>query len=64
VNQTPARRQSSPVEAASRIASGQTGWLSIGFVAAASYDLLPAIVRAFRQRSPGVELTLSEMSTA
>ena len=52
------------VEAASRIASGKTGWLSIGFVAASSYDLMPAIVRAFRQRSPEVELTLSEMSTA
>ena len=52
------------IEAASRVAHGRTGILSIGFVGSATYDVLPAIVRTFRQRSPGVELTLSEMTTA
>jgi DNA-binding transcriptional LysR family regulator len=51
------------LEAASRVARGRIGWLSIGFVGGATYDVLPAIVRAFRQRSPEVELTLSEMTT-
>jgi DNA-binding transcriptional LysR family regulator len=51
------------VETAARVAHGRTGWLSVGFVGGATYDVLPAIVRAFRQRSPEVELTLSEMTT-
>jgi DNA-binding transcriptional LysR family regulator len=52
------------VEAASRVANGQTGWLSIGFVGSAIYGVFPAIIRSFRQSSPAVELILSEMTSA
>jgi len=55
---------STAVEAASRVARGQTGALSLGFVGGATFDLLPAIVRTYRRQSPGVELILAEMPSA
>jgi len=50
--------------AAQRVARGETGALAVGFVASATYAVLPRLYRRFRERQPGVSLTLSEMSTA
>jgi DNA-binding transcriptional LysR family regulator len=50
--------------AAGRVARGEAGALAVGFVASATYGLLPRLYRRFRERHPGVALTLDEMSTA
>jgi len=52
------------VAAARRAAQGEHAPLRVGFIGAASYSILPAIVRAFRERCPTVGLTLHEMTTA
>lgn len=49
-------------EAARRAERGETGRLAIGFIHAASFNLLPEILRRFRQRMPAVELSLQELS--
>jgi len=51
------------VEAARRAARGETGRLAIGYVSSASYDLLPAVLRAFQRRAPDVTLVLEEMNS-
>ncbi|HUL58017.1 MAG TPA: LysR substrate-binding domain-containing protein [Anaeromyxobacteraceae bacterium] len=50
--------------AAGRVARGEAGALAVGFVASATYALLPRLYRRFRERHPDVALTLEEMSTA
>lgn len=50
--------------AAGRIARGEAGALAVGFVASATYALLPRLYRRFRARHPEVALALEEMSTA
>lgn len=49
--------------AARRAAAGETGWLRIGFVDSAAYDLLPRLLAAFHHRRPEVRLELQELST-
>jgi len=51
-------------EAARRAEQGDTGWLGIGFASSATYDLLPDILRAFREAYPAVALTLREINAA
>jgi len=51
------------IQAAQRGARGQSGWLEIGFVGSATYDVLPAAINAFRQQFPQVELRLAQMTT-
>lgn len=46
-----------------RIARGEAGQLSIGFVASLGHGLLPGVLRTFRQKFPGIELRLVEMDT-
>jgi DNA-binding transcriptional LysR family regulator len=55
-------RAEDAVLAAQRTNSGVSGSLNLGFVGSATYDTLPAVLRAFRQIAPQVELTLSEMN--
>ena len=50
------------VLAAQRASGGVSGSLNLGFVGSATYDVLPSVLRAFRQAAPHVELTLSEMT--
>lgn len=57
-------RADEAAQAAKLAARGRTGWLAIGFVGSATYDVLPASLQMFRQRSPGVEISLAEMTTA
>src|SRR5690554_5350927 len=48
---------------ARRMARGETGELSIGFVASLGQGLLPNVLRAYRKRFPEVELRLAQMDT-
>lgn len=48
---------------AQRISRGETGQLSIGFVASLGHGLLPRVLSAYRKKFPGVELRLTEMDT-
>ena len=45
-------------------AEGKRGHLSLGYVPLAMDGLLPYIIREFKQRFPGILLTLHEMSTS
>src|SRR5918997_2173160 len=48
-----------------RLASwGDTGWLSIGFIASSTYDVLPIILKEFKKRHPEVELVLQEIQSS
>jgi DNA-binding transcriptional LysR family regulator len=49
------------VRAVQRVGHGQVGRLTLGFVPSSSNEALPPILRAFRERVPGVELFLREM---
>ena len=52
------------IVAARRAGAGLSGALRVTFVASAAREILPAILRAFRERYPDVELTLAEAMTA
>ncbi|MBD2340347.1 LysR family transcriptional regulator [Calothrix sp. FACHB-156] len=47
-----------------RIGRGQTGQLRIGFTSLVIYELLPLILRQFREQFPQVELVLRELTTS
>jgi DNA-binding transcriptional LysR family regulator len=47
--------------AAQRASRGEIGRLSVGFILAATYHVLPVTLREFRTRMPEVQLTLREM---
>jgi DNA-binding transcriptional LysR family regulator len=52
------------VEAAQRTARGEQGALAVGFTSSAAFHpFIPAVVRAFRERAPKVDLMLEESST-
>jgi len=51
------------VEVAQRASRGEFGRLAIGFLGAATYSLLPAFLKVFRDRFPGVEIELQELKT-
>jgi DNA-binding transcriptional LysR family regulator len=55
-------RAEDAVLAAQRASGGVSGSLNLGFVGSATYDILPSVLRSFRQSAPHVELTLSEMN--
>jgi LysR family transcriptional regulator, benzoate and cis,cis-muconate-responsive activator of ben and cat genes len=47
-----------------RAARGEEGHITIGLVSSASYeDILPKVLRAYRERHPSVAITLREMSS-
>jgi DNA-binding transcriptional LysR family regulator len=49
------------VRAARRAAAGETGRLRVGYVDLATWAIFPTVVRAFRERFPAVDMTLSEL---
>jgi DNA-binding transcriptional LysR family regulator len=49
---------------ARRIDRGEAGTLTIGFVGALTYEFLPAILRGYRARRPGVHLALRDLTPA
>jgi DNA-binding transcriptional LysR family regulator len=50
--------------AARAVGSGRSGRLRIGFAASLALTVLPGLLRDFRQRFPGVQLDIREMTTA
>lgn len=57
------RQAENAVESARRTHTGQTGRLIIGFSSSATLEVLPRIVRKYRQLYPEVMLELSEITT-
>jgi DNA-binding transcriptional LysR family regulator len=57
------QRTEQAVQITQRAARGEIGQLKISFVAPALRGILPAIIRAFRDRYPDVQLLLSEKRT-
>jgi DNA-binding transcriptional LysR family regulator len=51
------------VRATQRAGRGESGTLRVGFIGSASCNVLPGVLRAFRQRFPGVTLSLYEQPT-
>ena len=49
---------------ARRAATGEAGSLALGYVAGASFGFMPRIVAAARQRLPGLDIRLRDMSSA
>ena len=52
------------VDLARRANQGEVGRLAIGFLGAATYSLLPLILKAFRHRFPDVEMELHELKSS
>lgn len=52
------------IEATQKASRGEIGRLAIGFVGSATGEILPRLIRRFRERFPEVELLLREMTTA
>jgi DNA-binding transcriptional LysR family regulator len=49
--------------AAQRAYRGEVGRLAIGYISSSTYDLLPVMLRAYRERFPHVEIVLRELTT-
>jgi DNA-binding transcriptional LysR family regulator len=58
------QRTAAAATAARRAARGETGSLSVGVVASATYGLIPRVFRTFRDRHPDVALTLAILNGA
>ncbi len=52
------------LEAARRAGRGESGRLRVGFPASMALTIMPAVIRRYRDRHPGVELVLRELTTA
>jgi DNA-binding transcriptional LysR family regulator len=50
------------INTAKRAAKGEIGRLSIGFLGSATYAFLPALIRDYKARYPGLKLTLQELT--
>lgn len=57
------QKTQSAVLAARSASRGELGELVVGFVSTADYNVLPPLLRRFRDRAPGVHLTLREATT-
>ncbi|MGE0800336.1 MAG: LysR family transcriptional regulator [Lautropia sp.] len=51
------------VRAAQAVQRGDVGRLNVGFITSMAYTYLPWVLRVFRSRFPGVELSLTEQET-
>ncbi|MFN6513197.1 MAG: LysR family transcriptional regulator [Nostoc sp. CreGUA01] len=51
------------IEVTQKIGKGEKGQLRIGFTSLVTYNLLPVILRQFREQFPEVELILQELTT-
>ena len=54
----------SAVKKAKLASLGDTGWLSIGFIASSTYYVLAIILKEFKKRHPNVELVLQEIRSS
>ncbi len=64
---TAAQHVLAEVQEAKRIAQrayrGEVGRLVVGYISSSTYDLLPLILRAYRERFPHIEVALRELTT-
>lgn len=64
---TAARHVLAEVQEAKRVAlqayRGEVGRLVVGYISSSTYDLLPLILRAYRERFPHIEVALRELTT-
>ncbi|HEY9847841.1 MAG TPA: LysR family transcriptional regulator [Leptolyngbyaceae cyanobacterium] len=51
------------IQVTRRVGRGEAGQLRVGFISSVTYDVLPVILRQFRERFPDVELVLIELTT-
>ncbi|WP_102693921.1 LysR family transcriptional regulator [Rummeliibacillus pycnus] len=51
------------VDSSQRAQRGEIGKLTVGFVGSATYDILPPLIREYRNKYPNVEVKLKELST-
>lgn len=51
------------IQVTRRVGRGELGQLRVGFISSVTYDVLPAILRQFREQFPEVELVLQELTT-
>ncbi|MCL1475355.1 LysR family transcriptional regulator [Argonema antarcticum] len=51
------------IQVTRRVGRGEVGQLRVGFISSVTYDVLPAILRQFREEFPDVELVLLELTT-
>lgn len=49
--------------AAQRAYRGEMGRLVVGYISSSTYDLLPMVLRVYRERFPEVEVALRELTT-
>ncbi len=49
--------------AAQRASRGEVGRLVVGYISSSTYDLLPLMLRVYRERFPAVEVGLRELTT-
>jgi DNA-binding transcriptional LysR family regulator len=49
--------------AAQRASRGEVGRLVVGYISSSTYDLLPMMLRAYREHFPHVEVVLRELTT-
>src|SRR5947208_8680738 len=49
--------------AAQRAYRGEVGRLVVGYISSSTYDLLPLMLRVYRERFPEVEVALRELTT-
>ena len=57
------QRTTAAIALAQRAERGEVGRLAVGYAAGTLHNVLPASVRRFQERYPGVELTLQELSS-
>ncbi len=50
------------VERTRRVARGEAGRLRVGFISTVDYSVLPAVLKAFASRFPGVDVDLLELT--
>lgn len=57
------RQLESLAAGARRVAAGEVGTISLGFIASASYNVLPELLSGFRRRHPAVRFALQEATS-
>ncbi len=57
------RQLQQAIQVGQQTSRGELGQLAIGFVSSAAYNILPTILRTFRNCVPGVSLELHELTT-
>lgn len=55
---------STAIHAARQVARGEIGELRLGYVASAVYEALPAVLKAYKQCHPNIDIAISQLTTS